>query len=1110
MCLVFLGVARGGVQITAEIGALLDDGRYVEATRSAREALAIAEGTARAHALEVAEFLDLLVAGLLRVGNPGDAEIEELAKRSLGIREAALGPDDVLVADSLRSLAELYQLRGKPVAARPLVERARAIQEAKLGTDDLGLTATLRILAFVTAERAAAEDLLNHALEVRSRALGDDHPLVAQSLLDLGWILQLRGDHARARECFERSAAIREKALRPDHPELGRSLAHLGWNAEARGDFRAALGYYERARAIREVSLPSNHRDIGRSLDSLGQIHQILGDYLAARTELEGAVSIFEKAYGSGHPETAGALTRLARLHAAIGDLVEARQLHERALAIHRARDSPEAAGNLADLGVLSRREGDLDSARTRVEEALAILRKHDLAKHPRTASAMAKLAVVEYRAGRHEEAARLLGEARAIQEAAGGADDPMLAELLRPLAWIRADQGDHLAAQGLIERSLAIRQKVFGERHPLIAESLVGSAWMALRAGDEDGALESSLDVERMGRGNLHAVVAGLAENEALEFVEARISGLDLALTVAARGLRGTRLENVWDAVIRSRALVLDEMAVRHRAARRAEDPQVAGLWRGYEAACSRVAGLIVRSLIPEGSERYVAALELARGEVERFERALSERSARFREERGPALLGFDEAARALPEDSALVSYVRFSMQRVLADGSASMPNRVDSVPSYIAFVLNGAETAPLVVPLGRAEEIDRLVREWYQKVALPPTTSTAMRLERETRAAGDRLREKIWDPVAGHLRAGDRVFIVPDLTLHLVSFGALPVGETGYLAESGPLLHYLSSERDLVRVAQGGTATGGLLAVGAPAYDVTGLFAALSPRRDGGVGQTAVRRTSGSTKVPAAAFRGARSECTGFRSHRFEPLVGTIEEVERVVRLWRTAHDGSAGRAQEPVARLVGEEASETALKSRAAGHRVLHLATHGFFLDGRCESTLDGSRGIGKLALEDERPVRPVKVENPLRLSGLALAGANNRDAAGPDEDDGILTAEEIAALDLTGVEWVVLSACETGLGELRSGEGVLGMRRAFRVAGARTVIMSLWGVDDDATLAWMGALYEARLSAGKDTADAVRSASLSVLRERRSNRLSTHPFYWAGFVAVGDWR
>jgi CHAT domain-containing protein len=193
-----------------------------------------------------------------------------------------------------------------------------------------------------------------------------------------------------------------------------------------------------------------------------------------------------------------------------------------------------------------------------------------------------------------------------------------------------------------------------------------------------------------------------------------------------------------------------------------------------------------------------------------------------------------------------------------------------------------------------------------------------------------------------------------------------------------------------------------------------------------------------------------------------------------------------------------LTGESATEKAFKEGAPGRAVLHLATHGFFLAGRC--------GPAAGAEEASLPA----ATSPLLLSGLALSGANERDAAGSEGEDGILTAEEIAALRLAGVSWAVLSGCDTGVGEVTAGEGVLGLRRAFHVAGAGAVIMSLWPVSDEATRQWMRALYESRLGRGLATAEAVHEANLSVLRDRREKGRSTHPFYWAGFVAEGDWR
>ena len=164
--------------------------------------------------------------------------------------------------------------------------------------------------------------------------------------------------------------------------------------------------------------------------------------------------------------------------------------------------------------------------------------------------------------------------------------------------------------------------------------------------------------------------------------------------------------------------------------------------------------------------------------------------------------------------------------------------------------------------------------------------------------------------------------------------------------------------------------------------------------------------------------------------------------------------------------------------------------------------------GVRSVGGL-VSLSGPAATAGEENPLLLTGLVFAGANKRGGA-LDQDEGILTADEIAGLNLQGTEWAVLSACDTGLGEIRAGEGVFGLRRAFQIAGVRTIIMSLWPVEDESTRDWMRALYQGRLRDHLDTALAVRSAGLAVLRARRAQGQSTHPFYWAAFVAAGDWR
>jgi CHAT domain-containing protein/tetratricopeptide (TPR) repeat protein len=1122
---------------------LLRDGRYATADSVARTALAAAEAQYGPRSLEVAAALDVLVASAVGAGDHAAARPH--AERALAIRESALGLDHPEVASSLDILAMVVG-HESPAAAISSLERSLSIREQRLAPDDTLLIGTARKLGRVAKELlwagnpARATSLQLRSLAVLEKARGPAHPDVAEALHRLGLMYDGSSRTDESRAALERSLAIRDNVLPPDHPDRYKIRNDLAGVLSDAGDYAGARRLYDEALAGWR-KLGDSH-EIIVTTNNLGYLFQRVGDDEAAREALEWVLAEVERREGPDHYNLTFPLRGLAGLLGErMAEYAEAQRLLERAMEIEErvfGPESPRLGGDYHLLGYLMYKMGDsaaaercLEKARTfgervwgsdrngmdhldlafimadesslfmdrgdyagarrLLERALEIREKVLGPEHVDVAYTLRDLADLLLASGEDPaEALPLITRSLEIGEAAMGEVSGPVALSLETLADLHMRSGSYDEALAASRRALAIYRQAFGPTHPETGDELVRLGLIHLARGDTAEAVSVSLDGEAIGRDHLGQVMRSLPETRALCYASVRPCGLELALSLASSGGPGARnLRAIWDAQIRTRAIVLDEMSARHRGTLKSGNAAVDSLFDRVRSTRSRLANLALRGPREADPERYRAIVEDARRENEGAESALARQGATFAAK--VLSIGLDAVQAALPARGALVAYSRYEEQRPAGAAPAADSWRAPA-GAYLAFVARADAPAVDVVPLGNGAAIEAAVAAWRGEVTRTAGGTDDHALETAYRRAGVALRELVWDPVAPHLAGAERVFIVPDGALHLVNFAALPVvagAGAGYLVDEGPLLHRLSAERDLVPRRETG-AGHGLLIVADPDFERANHAATFA-------------------LAPHGLYRGPRPRCDRFLQTRFEPLPATRSEARAVERWWRR------GSSHEEVILLTGSRADEGAVKTATGGKRVVHLATHGFVLGEACSSALDrpvaGGRGIG--AAEPVAISAPPAVpagENPLLLTGLALAGANRREEAAPDEEDGVLTAEELAALDLRGVEWAVLSACGTGMGQLRAGEGVLGLGRAVQVAGARTLVLSLWPVADETAREWMGALYEARFARGLGTAEAVREASRHVLAARRAARSSTHPSTWAAFVAIGDWR
>ena len=928
---------------------------------------------------------------------------------------------------------------------------------------------------------ADARAVAERAVRIKEELVGRSAPEYAASLHDLGALHMNNGDYSRARPLLEEALHIRERTLGGSHPLVARSLEYLA-NVEFQlGRHGAADTLLQRAASIERAALPENDPDRVRAASMLAGVRYDQGDYATPAVLWHEVLDARLRILGPDHPFVAETLHNLGALAAATGDYSEGLRYLGEALTIRRRVNprQPFVASTLIAIAQTRVRMGDVRRGLARFQEALRV--QEDPANRSRSDVAWTLFQIGDawIQLREYGRAKPFLTRAKEIQERELGPTHPDLAWTLNALALVAQHEERQADAESLFVRSLRITESAFGTSHPRFTDVEGQFAAFLASRGDTVRAFDLAGRAARAGVDHLRVTAGGLSERQALAYQAAGSKPLDLVLAMAASGEAG-RAAPAWDALIRSRAVVFDEIAARHGAARLGlQDSSIAGLRRNIDTASQRLANLLVRGTADEPA-RYRALVERAREDVEDAERTLASRSRRFKSGMSRQDVGWNEVSNALPERWGLVSFALHG---------------IGAGRAYVALVGRRGR-APLALSIGPASEIDPLVQRFASAVGRGDRTARGTLdrgAEASCRAAGGALRRRIWDPLRESVRGLDGLFVVPDGSLWLVNLAALPSGRDHYLVEDGPLIQYLSAERDLVRPPHREEGRG-LLALGGAGFDARGESASPDPAPP--------PRAVGSERRSLTRPRGPQPDCDEFRHARFAPLPEAAREVEEIAAAW-----GNASEARV----LTGSRASESALKALAPGHRVLHLATHGFFLDAsRCAAERSRARGIGAVGGFPVGTPAPAPRESPLLVSGLALAGANLRLQARPDEDDGVLMAQEVVSMDLSATEWVVLSACDTGLGKVQAGEGVLGLRRAFEEAGAGAVIMSLWEVEDRSTRDWMRSLYESRFRLRRSTPEAVRDADLSVLRDRRVQGLGTHPFYWAGFVATGDWK
>jgi tetratricopeptide (TPR) repeat protein len=1045
------------------------------------------------------------------------AEAEKLFHQALKVGSKTLGKTHPHYLQCQANLAILHHARGQySQAEKILLEVLESWCQTK-GQNSFDSAPVLHNLAenyHAMGNFNKAIEIQQQALKIWRRELGETHPHIAISLQNLANYYQELENYQDAEILLKQSINVHRQVLGDSNPNLAKNLNNLGYLNHSKGNYASAESFYYQSLEITRQVSGESHRDFAVCLNSIATLYLEIGKYEAAIPLCQKMTEIFRQSLGQNHPDLASSLHNFASLYEALGRYDKAKSLHLQSLEIRRRslpENHPDIAGSLNALGDLYRLTNNYEDAIKFFLEAGDIRHNALGEDHTDFAESLNNLAVVSGEMGKYDDAERYYTQALNIIDRVLGKNNSSYAKILGNLGGLYVEMGDNIAAELRLQWALKTARSVYGENHPEYAFKLHNLAEFYRIIGNyvaAESRLRESLKIQTQSAANhpntaiflnklAKLCVATGREVEALNLMQQQVAidnqimGQILFVSSERQRLAyltkiqanisdflslvlqyfpnspanvGKALELVWqrkgigaEASVTQREAILGE--------RYAQNLELTEKFREFTTWRMQIARKTLAGLgEDETLESYQNLLTQWNERKEQLEVELAQQIPEIRLERQLRRVDLQSVAATLPKKSILIEFIRFKVydfQAVFVEGQPEF--------RYLALILPaGAPENVQAIDLGKADTIDNLLAQFRASI-IDRTENRDLDLGSINFSAGTNhpsgveLRKILFDPLLDAIGDCRRLFLAPDGNLALLPFEVLPLENDRCLIDEYQF-SYLSTGRDLMRfkIGSGGCSTEPLV-MADPDFNFS-----LQTKSATDAGDVSPGRQSRDLQPSRLSFRN---------------LPGTRLEGEKIANLLG-------------VKPLLGNQALESYLKT-CRSPRILHLATHGFFLQ-------DQTPALNRDVSIDPDRLCAQNLENPLLRSGLALAGANTwlqRGQLPLAAEDGILTAEDVTGINLVDTELVVLSACQTGLGQVQAGEGVFGLRRSFTVAGAKTLVMSLWKVSDLETQELITDFYH-RLLMGQPCAEALRDAQLTMKNKH------PEPFYWGAFICQGN--
>jgi len=954
-------------------------------------------------------------------------------------------------ADSLITIGDTFYDAKKYNEAFELYSQASEIAKVVNEGDNARYVTSLNKIGVVYLEKGNYQDAMEyfiHSLKLVKKIFGEEHIKYASLLNNIGIAYYYMGNYQMASEYYLQAIEIFKKVLDEGHPDYATSINNIGSMYSAIGDYTNAMKYKTQALEIRERTVGKEHPFYAETLNDIGNIYLNMGDYQNAIKYHTQGLEVLKNTIGDKHPTYANSMDNIGNVYYDMGDYQNALKYYSQAMEIRKntfGENSLEYANSLNNTGNTYLYTEEYQIALEYNIQAMEIYKKNLGDEHIEYAKSLNNIGVIYNDLGDFENALKYHLQALEILKKVLGEEHIEYANSLNNIGTVYFYIGDNQKALEYIKQSIEVKKKVLGKEHPNYANSLYNTGVIYYFMGDFQNGIKANKAATDIYKNDLIRNFSFLTTNEREAYWNTKsilFSSIFDYLFYAPNDTLATKTSYNTELITKG-LLLASEISIANIIMESGNSTLISE----YETMKSMLLKLNKELETPIAERIYNC--DSLENEIQKKERYVMENCKEFGDVTHFIKIDWKDVQKSLKSNDVAIEFSNFTDN--------------DDTTRYVALVLTKNMEAPVCVQLFTKNDIGKMLRGIAPAKLESPTDdenrgATTVAAKKLGIYESVNLYNALWKPLEKYFPENPRIFFAPSGDLHQIAVEYAPTGNGKTISDKYEI-YRVSSTRFLAmdympKPLKNSVLYGGIY------YDSD--TTTMKQESDRYSTRSATSYTS------FADFN--RNEDRGSLNY----LPGTKTEVEDIV--------GKLKKKRIKSQLYEGSQANEESFKALSGSDiSVLHIATHGFFLP------------------TDEK----MSGDQSLVQSGLLLSGANYAWQNKPLPDgieDGILTAKEISFMDLRKTDLVVLSACQTALGEI-TGEGVFGLQRGFKKAGARTIIMSLWPVDDNATLLMMTEFYN-NLTKGMTK----REAFLAAQNKVKTTAGFENPRYWAAFIML----